>query len=103
MEYWKEGQLKFLNLVLRRWEKIFLHNNHLELTWRCIMQSVCVFPVGELQLLISCFGFKRRQATQVNVIYTYIIETTLLRDRNRTENRERVLVITCTEPEYAVV
>jgi hypothetical protein len=41
----------------------------LELTWRCMWQSVCVFRVGELQLPMFCLDFKRRQATQVNVIW----------------------------------
>jgi hypothetical protein len=48
--------------------KMVLYNKHLELTWRCIYQSVCVFGVGELQLPMVCLDFKRRQATQVNVI-----------------------------------
>jgi hypothetical protein len=49
--------------------KMVLYNNHLELTWRCMWQSVCVFRVGELQLPMFCLDFKRRQATQVNVIW----------------------------------
>jgi len=38
--------------------KMVLYNNHLELTWRCILQSVCVFPVGELQLPMSCLDLR---------------------------------------------
>jgi len=48
--------------------KMVRHNNHLELTWRNILQNVCVIPEVELQLPMSYLGFQRRQATQVNVI-----------------------------------